>query len=332
MAIDTPESLRQHLQTALVLEHSTIPPYLTALYSIREGANVEAAEVIRSVVMEEMLHMTLVANVMNAVGAEPAVDGPGFVPDYPCPLPHSSGAFEVGLLPFSKPALETFVRIERPAPADAPPQDEDYDTIGQFYRAIEEGLEALGPSLFDDPRPERQVQPEHFYYGGGGEVIVVESLDDALRALDEVMEQGEGLDHTIFDGDEQFGQMEEVAHYFRFNELLQERYYLDTDTPASGPTGPTFPVAWDAVWNVAPNPRAERYRDRPAIHDRMVAFNRLYTRLLGVLHRAFNGEPGELEGAVPLMYELRYAAEALVRIPTGDGDTTVGPSFEYARG
>ena len=69
--------LRDALQHALMLEHATIPAYLCALYSIEDGTNVEAAEIIRSVVMEEMLHMVLVANVLNAVGGEPSVDHAG---------------------------------------------------------------------------------------------------------------------------------------------------------------------------------------------------------------------------------------------------------------
>ena len=52
------ESLREHLQWAIELEHSTIPPYLCALYSIEPGRNLEAVEVISSVVVEEMLHLT----------------------------------------------------------------------------------------------------------------------------------------------------------------------------------------------------------------------------------------------------------------------------------
>jgi Ferritin-like len=48
VATDSPEALRQHLQWALELEHSTIPPFLCALYSMREAANPEAAELVRS--------------------------------------------------------------------------------------------------------------------------------------------------------------------------------------------------------------------------------------------------------------------------------------------
>ena len=46
--------VRQLLQTAIEVEHSTIPLYLTTGYSIRNQSSF-SARVIKSVVMEEML-------------------------------------------------------------------------------------------------------------------------------------------------------------------------------------------------------------------------------------------------------------------------------------
>ncbi len=77
----------QALQLAIELEHSTIPPYLTALYSIMPDANVEVAGLIRSIVVEEMLHMALVANIFIAIGGSPNIGHSKFVPQYPGPLP-----------------------------------------------------------------------------------------------------------------------------------------------------------------------------------------------------------------------------------------------------
>ena len=56
MPITDIQSLRLHLQWAIEVEHTQIPAYLCALYSIKEGHNREAAEIIESVFMEEMLH------------------------------------------------------------------------------------------------------------------------------------------------------------------------------------------------------------------------------------------------------------------------------------
>jgi hypothetical protein len=84
------ESLREHLQWAVELEHSTIPPYLCALYSIEPGRNVEATEVVSSVLVEEMLHLTLAANLLDAVGGRPRLAIPKMMPGYPRPLPNRS--------------------------------------------------------------------------------------------------------------------------------------------------------------------------------------------------------------------------------------------------
>ena len=48
MGTDSPAALREHLQTAVELEHSTLPPYLCALYSADPERNAAAAEVIQS--------------------------------------------------------------------------------------------------------------------------------------------------------------------------------------------------------------------------------------------------------------------------------------------
>ena len=44
---DTPAELHRYLQNAIELEHSTIPPYLTAMFSLRPGVNRRIGELIR---------------------------------------------------------------------------------------------------------------------------------------------------------------------------------------------------------------------------------------------------------------------------------------------
>lgn len=334
-AISTPESLREHLQTALEIEHSTIPPYLCALYSIPNGANVTASTLIRSVVMEEMLHMVLVANLLNAIDGKPKVNHKEFVPEYPTYLPHSDKKFVVQLLPFGTDAIETFLKIEMPAPLGAPPQGGDWRTIAQFYAAIREGFEYLcaqrggEQKLFTGDRS-KQVDGSSWYYGGGGVPFEVKDLKTALDAIAEITEQGEGYDHTLYDGDNRFGQVDELAHFFRFNEIRAGRRYQATDTPNGYPTGPALVVDWSARFPMSPNPKAKDYVNQPEIHQLMTEFNRAYTALLFVLHNAFNGQPDVLLQAVPVMYDMKYRAQTLMAIPSGRGDgTTVGPSFEY---
>src|ERR1700759_1622945 len=83
----TLDGLKSALQNAIELEHATIPPYLYALYSIRQDTNAEIAALIKSVVVQEMLHMAIDCNVLNAIGGHPRIDDPRFVPKYPGHLP-----------------------------------------------------------------------------------------------------------------------------------------------------------------------------------------------------------------------------------------------------
>jgi hypothetical protein len=322
------ERLRAALQHALMLEHATIPAYLCALYTIEDGANAEAAEIIRSVVMEEMLHMVLVANVLNAVGGRPSVDHAGFVPRYPTQLPYSDGRLVVGLRRFSPEAVQTFLAIERPEPADARPLVEGYDTIGQLYAGIELELRSVGTAAFTG-QPDRQIGPGRYYYGGAGDAVAVHDLDSALAALDVIVEQGEGLDHTIHEGPRRVGGPDELAHYFRFRQIAVGYHYRASDVAGAAPTGARLAVDWDAVLPMRDDPSVAELAPGSEVRALSETFNRTYGALLRCLHRAFNGRPEELTAAVPLMYQLRYQAIALMRVPCGPDGRTAGPSFEW---
>jgi CDGSH-type Zn-finger protein len=335
MAITTVNSLRRHLQWAIEVEHSTLPPYLCALYSIKEGSNQEAAEVVHSVFMEEMLHLTMAANLLNAVGGSPQIDSPSLLPRFPTYLPHSNRAFKVPLTKFSPEAVEIFMRIEKPGEHDGLPEDNRFESIGQFYEAIEVALQELAGRLGEEALfcgdPARQVTDE-LYYGGSGRIITVVDLESALAALEEIVEQGEGLQHQeIWDGDRDMfhPEREEVAHYFRFQELYLGRRHATGDTPQSGPTGEPLHVDWDAVHNMRPNPRTADYPVASEIRAQMDEFNHAYSGVLHLLDECFNGSPRLLAVATGAMYGLKEQAIELMKLPSGDGETTVGPSFEY---
>lgn len=336
MAIRDLSSLRQHLQWAIELEHATVPPYLFALYSIKEGCNQEATEILRSIFMEEMLHMTLAANVLNAVGGRPCLTTPDFIPEYPAYLPHSKQAFLVPLAGFSPETIRTLMRIERPEAAGAPAEDDHYETIGQFYEAIRQGLNnltaELGLNAVFSGEPQRQIETDKTVYAGSGRIIPVTDLDSALAALDEIMHQGEGLNHeAIWDGDRNMfhHQRDEVGHYFRLQEILEGRRFQRGDTPRTGPTGKSFQVDWDAVYHPDSNPRSTDHAPESEIGDKMRKFSLEYSEILGMLERGFNAEPEYISRSVGSMYELKQGAMELMRMPSRNGATTAGICFDY---
>jgi len=344
------DALHRYLHIAMQLEHATIPPYLTALYSIHPGTNIDASNVLRVVAVEEMLHLTLVANLLNAIGGSPDLTAPDFVPTYPAFLPDGETDFQVDRQRFSPAAIDTFLNIERPdGAADeesrilarpegvtitllATPEDQAmrFYSIGDFYEEIRRGLEALqaeragsGETLFVGD-PARQVTPE-YYYSGGGELVAVTDGESASAAIRIIAEQGEGLGGGIFDYEG------ELAHYYRFRQLQHGRYYQEGDGPAE-PTGPPIDIDWNAVYPVKKNASVDDFPEGSELHEAAVAFNREYAVFLGLLTRAYGGRPELFVDAVAGMFRLRDGMLKLIRnpIPGGDG-LTAAPTFEVAR-
>ncbi|HEY3562269.1 MAG TPA: ferritin-like protein [Kribbella sp.] len=327
--IDTIDSLHRHLQWAIELEHSTIPPYLCALYSLDPARNPDAAELVSSVFVEEMIHLSLACNLLNAVGGQPRLDAPELLPGYPRQLPH--GSMELSLLPFGPDALEMFLRLEKPEAPGAPGESDHYETIGQFYDAIEEGLRSLCDTFGEDKvfsgDPARQVTAGPFHHTAGT-VQPVTGLESALAALEEIVEQGEGTsrgevwdgDHDIFHPDR-----DEVAHYYRFEELKLGRRYRRGDTPQSGPTGEPVTVDLAGVTAMQPNPRRS---PNDQIRAAQEEFDNTYCTLLFLLEQTFTGEPALIRDATRAMFGLKAEALKLMQL-SEDPHTTAGPTFCY---
>ena len=335
------ERLQELLEAAVKLELATIPPYLCALYSIHPGTNLEATMVVRSVVVEEMLHMILAGNVLNAVGGRPRVSGPENAPHYPHELPDG---VVLDLLPFSPAAVESFLQVENPeykaelqaaelahgrrkkvhsshvlTVSDRP------TTIGAFYAEIVAGLKDVAAEIGEEALfcgdPARQIGGE-YYYAAGGAPIVVTDLDSACRALEEVVEQGEGEMSSAFDADD------DLAHYYRFEQLKYGRAY----SPGDGvgvPSGPVVEVDFGAVFPMLPNPRLEEYHD-PDLRAAGERANRQWALLLTQIDEAFDGAPFTLIPAVHTMFRLRDAMLVLLGNPMpGHDGYHAGPTFEW---
>lgn len=325
--------LHRLLQQAMEVELFTVPPYLTALYSIVEGTNRRSVEILQSVAMEEMLHAALVSNVMNAVGASPRV----WPPDeqtglqrvcYPAQAPHIGRSLRIKLLPFNEEAMEGFIEIEKPEDPDKEWSKEGgIETIGQLYASVRNALiaacEELGENRVFSGDGARQIDAGE-YYGGGGRLSCVDNLEDALAAIDEISQQGEGrVRTTILTGDEmRFGQPKDVAHYFRFKQILAGRLY-DRDDDADAPNGPRLVVDWNAVRPIAAQPPAADAV--PGLDALIGDFEATYAALLKALHLSFNGEPAKMGEAVPLMQRLKYQCIELMRIDVGHGKTCPPP-------
>jgi hypothetical protein len=341
------DQLLHRLRTGFLLELGTIPPYMMALLSIRRPHNRVAAELIRTVMVEEMLHMTMVGNVTLAVGGQVALDA-DHIPRYPLSLDFEGRRFrdrkfDVDLAPLSPATIDTFMAIEQPdgwAPEvqrrAIPELDIDGLTIGDFYRNIIDRLERLSReygerAVFSGP-PALQIS-EDYYWSSGGKPIKVTDLASATRALSVVVDQGEGSTTSIFDGDHQhFEQPAELAHFFRFREIHFGRHYRATDKPHDTPSGAPFEVDYTQVFPFKPNPRAADYASNTPLAQLNRRFNRAYTHMLIQLREAFSGSPRTLYTAIVHgMHGIAELAAQMLATPIPDDPEGRhgAPTFEW---
>ena len=136
----TVQDLRNDLQTAMEIEHATIPPYMTASATLMTGNNADIQNRLRDVFIQEMFHLTLAANILNAVGGKPSLNYPGFIPDYPSALP--GGLHPKLIVPIKKFTLpvvkEVFSMIEEPEVDVA--TSSSFKHIFTFVRRIKDRL------------------------------------------------------------------------------------------------------------------------------------------------------------------------------------------------
>ncbi|HEY6350252.1 MAG TPA: ferritin-like protein [Candidatus Angelobacter sp.] len=322
--------LYYYLQQAVKLEHATIPPYLTAMFSLKPGTNTRIGELIRSIVVEEMLHMTISANILIAIGGHPQINTRDFVPSYPGPLPMNIGGLIVGIEAFSiELTKNTFMAIEEPedpipirkaALADSEPE---FSTIGEFYQAIQDKIRKLGDGIFVKKSAPPQVVDNKWF--PPRKLFVIEGVETACKGIDVITTEGEGTSTSPFQspGD--------PAHYYKFGEIVAGRGLIRT------PIGFAYggpPILFDpaGIWPLRPNCKIADFPLGTQARTRIEQYAYSYSTLLNALHQTFNGDPSKLDAAIGMMYDLQVQAVALMQTDTGDPTgQTVGPSYEYVQ-
>jgi len=207
--------LNYHLQHALNLEFWTIPLYLTALYSIKGLKGLkhidfpDAAKLIFSVVIQEMLHMELVCNLTNALGFSPKFELPNYderkgIPYIHPPkeyLPPELQGYHVKPSGLNEESLCLFCVIEMPHPQKAITweNEKSYDSIAELYEALRIGISTLWNEYYvGDEKNTKQKNTFKEYHNTDGKEHgfsqIVNSPETARKAIEAIIEQGEGAD------------------------------------------------------------------------------------------------------------------------------------------
>lgn len=317
-AAKTQADLYDLVQAAIQLEHSTIPPYLTALYSIQPGRNQVTAEILASIVREEMLHMTIASNLLIAIGGKPNFSAQGFVPSYPGPLPMQvDDGMDVGLEPCSKDLIyKTFMRIEQPPSGT-------YPTIGDFYETLLSRLDDMsvtwGPA-------EAQVTPTTSGTTWFRETdwFPITSLESAAASIKVIVSEGEGATDSPVDDDG------DPAHFYRFGQVFYGAALMQNAERTWSYTGPDIIFDEVAVFPMTANAKAAMYPEGTRSRLLVDQFNQAYMQILLSLDRVFGGEPRRLNEVLGLMFQLRILAyEVLSQPDPSDDKKSTGLTFEY---
>jgi hypothetical protein len=309
-AASSPRELHQSLQAAIVLELATIPPYLTAYLSLKPGENTEVGRLVRSVVIEEMLHLTIAANVLNAVGGRPVLDSHTAVLDYPSQLPMGvAGGLTVHIGPMSIGQTELFMDIEQPEDPIAERAGADLVTIGDFYAAIIDKIKELGEPAFATPSAPQVTAP----WFPSAQLFAVTDVASAARALGIVIEQGEGTMSSPEDGDGEG----ELAHYYRFAEIKHGRRLIPDPGAPEGFSYTGDPVDFipAGVFPMITDPKPAFYPPDTKAGHLTAQFATTFRHLLVALQETFTGHPAALESAMGIMYELRLLTVAMTETP-----------------
>lgn len=329
--------------------------YLFAAFSMKrgpsEGLSSKQLKAVRrwersisKVATQEMMHLSLVNNMLVAIGAAPYF----YRPNFPHPSSYFPPNIQLALLPFGERALRHFLFLERPegmaieqvpgfdiataeAPADARdeivPGSQYFSTVGDLYRGIERGftnlVEKYGEKQVFIGSSRTQATEEYF---GWPQVVAVTDLDSTGDAIQGIVEAGEGARGKW-----------EKAHFGRFLRILNEYLEMKKNYANFVPARPVVPAY------VRPPGDVDNVVmiSEPLTAGVSDLFNASYGMVLQILSRFFmavDTTRKELttlsDAAVEVMINaIKPLGILLTTLPVGPHlpGVTAGPSFDIHR-
>ena len=353
--IGSRDQLIDVLSEAAELEHNLCCSYLFAGFSLKgdgDGLSEDQCaavrrwkQVLREIATQEMLHLALTSNLLMAIGAAPHFGRPNF----PQASKHYPPEIRVALTRFDADTLDHFIYIERPDGADEEegstftssespqpaaqttdivPQAQDYVSVSELYRGVEQGFRDLVDKLGEERvfigPSEDQATPERLDFPG---LIAVSDLASAVQAVNLIIEQGEGAPRN-----------QNESHYAQFLQIRKEFQEIRQQSPEFDPSRPVLDNPFTRVPSDAD---AAHVMTDPLTVEVADLFNGAYAAMLDFLLRFFahteesDDELKTLIGtAIGIMSGvLAPLGETLTALPAGEEFTgqTGGPSFQVYR-
>jgi hypothetical protein len=341
------------LSEACELEHGLACSYLYTAFTLKQdqregGISWEQLQLVRKwaaqiyfVASEEMLHLGQAWNLLAAIGGTPYY----FRPNFPQNAKYYPIEANLLLEPFGLHAMQRFVFYERPqnaSPAEVCADqlgisqeglnDPEYSSVGELYSLIRAGFECIPENRLFLGRPDRQVGRDLVDFP---DIIKVFDRETAFRAIDMIVEQGEGNPRDPLN-----------SHYGAFMQVKKE---YESELAAATARGEAFLPARRAAVNPVARERGDyggdldvRFTYLREVYTRSVSelFDEIYMLMLRMLQFVFNNPTADrahLEwfsrtaiGVMPVV--VKPLGEALTMLPSGaDEGEVAGPSFAMSR-
>jgi CDGSH-type Zn-finger protein/uncharacterized Fe-S cluster protein YjdI len=352
IVIQDREELFYLLSEAAEFEHAVMCSYLYAMWSLKRDLDEGITETeqksieswrrsLRQVALEEMLHLSLVNNILASTGASPHL----WRPEFPVRCGWFPADVVMRLSPFREETMDHFMYIERPEgialvdgagfdhPAHHPraarpdllsPTPRDYTSQGQLYHAALRGLARLCEEIGEENvfvgHGEAQVGAAEFGMTG---LFKINTLAAARRAVEEIVQQGEGAPAH-----------REGSHYQRFAAIREELTRLKQARP-------DFQPARRVLENPSiDNPMA--HTDVSLITEPLTSKvvdlgNALYAVMMRTFAQVFSPAPlprelrvGLSAAATEIMYAMSFVGEAATRLPAGAAHPGVNGGLTFA--
>jgi hypothetical protein len=352
LVIEHREPLIYMLCAAAELEHALMCEYLFAAFTLKRSTDEGLSEdqlatverwrqTLLMIAKQEMLHLAINCNLVNALGASPHLSRPNL----PQPARHYPSGVQLTLLPFGEQALRHFLYLERPEGMDFDDADglaavqravpvmgdqeiaphlQEFATVGHLYRSIEAGFRNLAEKMGED---QLFVVPASGQVGGNlfgwPQLRPITCVDDVVQAIETIVEQGEGPR-----GDWR------NAHFGRFLSVLDEFLAMRGANPGVEFARPVLPALVRPPENGEPADLISDPKSAAVADLGNVAYEVLLQLLYRLLSRVDeNDEQMKIlsQVAVGLMFDvIEPLGEILTTLPVGaeHPGRTAGPSFE----
>ena len=311
-AVDCETRRRQlvaSLKEAIRIEFFTIPPYLTAMWSIIDD-NSSVYATLKDIAIEEMYHFAFVCNMLVAI-SDDGLEVADFKPSYPNKLPGGARPYlRVSLRKCDKMQIEKFADIE------SFDSGGDIDTIGEFYAT----LQASFVQYIGECKPTLKTDRQVDY----APVFKIESKEDVEKAIGIIAGQGEGKPKDDDPTDPTDGGL---AHYFQFKELefgvrykkIGGKWQFDNSDPIS------LPQCYDMAdipcggYDTSSMPADAR--------ELLVNFRDAYSLVLSTLTSVWNDGGDMFDAIYPFMGRMTTYGRVLMTKDIGADLGKYGPDF-----